>query len=397
MGLQRWTGRIVAVMAALVLVTFGRPLAAENRMTLRGNYYREKSTRVVAPIVSATVDVPDERFTIGAAYLLDAITSASVAAGSAEIGGDVVFTELRHEVTATAGSRLQDWQLGAFFRYSTETDYQGRAVGAFVARDFLQRSITLALSYDLQFDRIFRIVGNLGQRAPWCGGKIGPEECRDKGFGDDSNFLQIHHTRVTYTHALHKTVIGQLTTGYAYQQGPLDNPYRRLLIINGLPETHPKRRNRFVISANVRWMIPKARLTFEPYYSFYADDWKMRTHTPELRVHVRAARHLRLRFRYEYYFQSGTFFFRKDGIYQGAEGGCSRDHVDGCTTADVRAQRWDAHTPGAQITWELDGIAKRRGLRWLEGGWLQATYNHVIQHNRFGNARVGSVELSLAF
>jgi hypothetical protein len=388
----------LAVLGALLLLVWGRPLAAENRITLRGNYYREESTRVLAPIVQATVDAPDERFTIGAAYMLDAITSASIAAGSAELGGDIVFTELRHEVTATAGSRLKDWQLGAFFRYSTETDYIGRAVGAFVARDLLQRSVTLSLGYDLQFDRIYRIIGAFGQRAPWCGGEVMVDDCRNEGTGGGSNFLQIHHVRGTYTHALHKNVLAQFVAGYAHQRGPLDNPYRRLLIINGLPETHPKRRNRFVTSANVRWTIPKARLTFEPYYTFYADDWKMRAHTPELRIHVRAARHLRLRARYEYYHQSGTFFWREDGIYQGEAGGCSKDHVDGCTTADVRAMRWDAHTPGIQITWELDGLAKRaRGLHWLEGGWLQATYNHVFQNNRFGNARVGSLEFSLAF
>jgi len=381
----------------LALVLWTRPAIAENRVTLRGNYWRETSTRVLAPIVQVTVDAPDERFTIGTAYLLDAITSASIAAGSAPRGGDAVFTELRHEVTATAGSKFGDWQLGGYFRYSTETDYIGRALGAYVARDFLQRSITLALGYNFQFDRVYRIVNNLGSRAPWCGGEIGPEDCSTKGFGTGSNFLQIHHVQGTYTHALHRNVLAQVTAGYAWQHGPLDNPYRRLLIINGLPETHPLTRNRAVLSADVRWSIPKARLAIEPYYAFYVDDWQLTAHTPEIRIHARVARHLRLRFRYEYYFQSGTFFWRPDGIYQGEEGGCSRDHVDGCTTADVRAARWDSHTPGGQITWELDGLAKYRGLRWLEGGWLQATYNHVFQNNRFGPARMGSVELSLAF
>jgi hypothetical protein len=392
-----WHRRLLAVLAAVVLLAYGRPVGAENRITFRGNYYREQSTRILAPIVAATVDVPDERFTIGAAYMLDAITSASIAAGSAELGGDAVFTELRHEVTTNAQSKIRDWTFGAMFRYSTETDYTGRMISAFVSRDLFQRNVTLALAYDAQLDRVYRIIGAFGERAPWCGGAVTVDDCTGASRGLDSNFLHIHHVRATYAHVLHKTVLAQFVAAYAFQQGPLDNPYRRLLIINGLPETHPKRRNRFVTSAQVRWHIPRARLTFEPYYSFYTDDWKLRAHTPELRIHVRAARHLRLRFRYEYYKQTGTFFFREDGVYQGDAGGCTPDHEDGCTTADVRAMPWDAHTPGAQITWELDGIARNRGLHWLEGAWLQATYNHVFQNNRFGNARVGSLEFSLAF
>jgi hypothetical protein len=59
---------------------------------------------------------------------------------------------------------------------------------------------------------------------------------------------------------------------------------------------------------------------------------------------------------------------------------------------------WDAHTPGIQLTWEFDGVAARHPrLRWLEGGFLEVTYNHMIQHNRFGNARIGSIALSLAY
>ena len=49
---------------------------AEDRVTVAGNYYREQSTRVLSPELIMTVDVPDDRLTLGAAYLLDAVTSA---------------------------------------------------------------------------------------------------------------------------------------------------------------------------------------------------------------------------------------------------------------------------------------------------------------------------------
>lgn len=370
-------------------------LSAENRMTLRGNYYREESTRVLAPSVAITVDAPDERFTIGAAYLLDAISSASIASGAAQLGGDSVFTELRHEVTGSVGSKIGEWTMGGYFRYSTETDYVARRAGVSVARDVLQRAGTLALSYGFQFDRYSQVQSREQGTRAWCGGNnAAMNTCVPGNYGQTGNFLQIHQPGVSYTHAFHPLVLGQFGFEYAHQRGPQDNPYRRA---GALYESHPRRRNRFIVSADVRWMIPKARLTIEPFYSFYADDWDIFAHTPELRVHIRIARHWRARARYQYYRQTAAFFWRADGQYAGDDGYCSRDNVGACATADVKTEAYDAHTPGLQLTWELDGIARNRGLHWLEGAWVQASYNHMFQNNRYGNARVGSLEFSLAF
>jgi hypothetical protein len=389
---------LALVCAVAMLLVSPRPLGAENRVTIRGNYYRETSTRILQPMVHATVDAPDERLTIGAAYLLDAISSASIASGTMAVnGGDKVFTELRHEFVGTLGSRLGDWSLGTFFRYSTETDYISRGTGFSLSRDLLQRTINLTLSYSLGLDRIYRITNNLGAKNPWCGGAVDINDCSGKGTGIGTNLLQIHHVQAGYSHVLHETVLALFNVEYAHQRGPQDNPYRKDIIVNGLPETHPHVRNRVVFSPALRWIIPKGRTVIEPFYSFYTDDWKLRSHSPELRVHVRAARHLRLRARYRYYHQTGTFFFRADGSYTPPNGQCTREHPENCVTGDVKAQPWDSHTVGGQLTWELDGLARHRGLHWLEGGYLQATYNHAFQHNRFGNARIGDLALSLAF
>jgi hypothetical protein len=52
---------------------------AENLVTVRAVYFREPSTRVVQPIVEIARDLP-AGWDVRANYLLDAITSASVAA-----------------------------------------------------------------------------------------------------------------------------------------------------------------------------------------------------------------------------------------------------------------------------------------------------------------------------
>ena len=91
-----------------------RPLTAEDRIVLRGNYYREQSTRVLAPVVYVEKDLPDERFTVGAEYLLDAVTSASIGAGAAAVTGEggggappAAGARAPAAVTAHAGARAQ--------------------------------------------------------------------------------------------------------------------------------------------------------------------------------------------------------------------------------------------------------------------------------------------------
>jgi hypothetical protein len=390
------------LLAALLVLAWARPSAAEDRLIVRGNYYREQSTRVLQPLVHVTVDAPDERLTLGAAYLLDAISSASIATGTTAVtGGDNVFTELRHEATGTVASRLGEWSLGGFFRYSTETDYISRALGASVARDLLQRSITLSLSYAYNFDRMFRITNNLGARSPWCGGSFEGThpggECSGKGFGEDANLRQVHYVSAAYTHALHKTVLALASIEGGFVLGPQDNPYRGEQIPNVLRETHPLVRKRLALSAAVRWIVPQGRTVFEPRYTSYVDDWGIKAHSIDTRVHFRVARHVRARVRYRFYTQSEAFFWRDDMMYLENPAACTRDTPEGCASADPKLDDWLSHTPGLQVTWELDGLARFRGLGWLENGWIQGTYNHVFQTNRFGYARLGSLAFSVAW
>lgn len=391
---MRSSSALWLLLFACVLGLWPRTSVAEDRVIIRGNYYRERSTRVLQPMVHVTVDAPDERLTLGAAYVLDAITSASIATGTTAVtGGDNVFTEIRHEALGTIGSRLGEWTLGAFFRYSTETDYISRSAGGSLARDLLQRTVSLSLSYAYNFDRIYRIINSLGERAPWCGGNF-TVSCTTEGGG---NLLQVHYLSAGYTHVLHKTLVAMLNLEGAFARGPQDNPYRGEQIPNVLWEAHPSKRDRVAVTGTLRWMIPEGSTVFEPRYRFYADDWGVKAHSLDTRIHFRVARYVRMRVRYRYYTQNQAFFWRDDMMYQESPVPCSPDTPQGCASADPKLDSWLSHTPGAQLTWELDGLARRRGLEWLENGWIQATYNHVFQTNRFGHARLGSLAFSLAW
>src|SRR5690606_9208022 len=322
------------------------------------------------------------------------------ASGAAQVtGGDQVFTEIRHEVLGRASSRLGDWGLGAFFRYSTETDYISRSVGLSASRDLLQRSLTLGLAYAYNFDRVYRIQNNTGVRAPWCGGLVDVARCSSTGAGLGSNLHQVHYVSANYAHAWYRTVLGLASVEVARSLGPQDNPYRGAQIPTSEVEIHPLRRTQVALTGGARWMLPKARVVIEPRYRFTTDSWLVHTHAIDPRVHIRVLDHLRLRARYRYYRQSASFICRDspaDDLDDGSQFFCSTTEGD-FATADPKMGAWRSHTPGVQVVLELDALADVRGLDWLENGWIEATYNHVFQNNRFGNARLGALAFSLAF
>ena len=81
-------------------------------------------------------------------------------------------------------------------------------------------------------------------------------------------------------------------------------------------------------------------------------------------------------------------------VQRGNEGG------EGNTSGGRKMGAFDSHTVGLQITYRFDKLSNSPSTRWLRGSWIQATYDHVFvdrDEYRFGNARIGSLALSLPF
>jgi len=387
-----WSLSLLLVIVALTISPRGH-LRAEDRLTVRGNYNRETSTRVLQPMVTFRKELPDQRLALETEYLLDVISSASIAAGALLLGGDRVFTEMRHEASLRASTQIDNWTAGAFYRYSTETDYTANAFGFGVSRDLRQRTINLSLSYSATLNRVFRITNNIGARSPWTS-------------SGDTNLLQVHYLSLGYTHVLHPTVLAGLNLEGAYSEGPQDNPYRRAR--NGSAEIHPWVRRRLAPSGWLRITVPRAKMTLEPHYRFYADDWGQLAHAIDGRVHFRPHRDLRLRLRYRFYTQSEAVFWRDNGVW-------AVDYP--YRSDDPKMDDFRSHTAGLQLVWHLDGIAKFEGLRWLAGAWIEANYNHAfvrcdepsatcidqdfgygeVRSTRYGDNRYGNLAFSIAF
>ncbi|MCA9716444.1 MAG: DUF3570 domain-containing protein [Myxococcales bacterium] len=366
----------LAVLSALALPIVAligavSSLRADDRVTIRGNYYREPSTRVLAPVVTVEVDAPDERLTVEGQYLLDVVTSASIASGAAAVtGGDALFTEMRHEGTLRLRSKIKEWAFGGEFRYSTESDYISRQFGANVTRAFLNRSVRLGLVYKGVFSSVMVIRPSFRDTVPW----ISPS---DPNGPEGTNLLQTHYIKLAYGHDLHRTVTVGVQLEGVFSRGPHENPYRR---VNGSEfQAFPFTLNRFAPNLYFRWALPKVNwIALEGRYRFYFDDWKVRSHTFDTRLHFRLARHLLIRLRYQYYTQTAAFFalpaaeqpYPMDAIYK---------------TSAPQLQAHFHHTPGIMVMFELEPLARVRGLGWLSGAWIQATYNHILTLPRSGN------------
>src|SRR5262249_10562333 len=99
---------------------------ADDYVIVRGAYYREPSTRVIQPMVELHRDSPSG-VDVTAHFLVDAITSASIAAGTSV---DNIFTEIRDEAGLGVRKRWERSDATLIYKYSAESDYWSHAIGA---------------------------------------------------------------------------------------------------------------------------------------------------------------------------------------------------------------------------------------------------------------------------
>ncbi len=127
--------------AALALVAGARAASSDGEVTLRGAYYKERSTRVTQPMMDARFDVGEDG-ELDAHVLLDSISSASIAAGAAGQS----FNENRFELGATYLHRLGNLRFGGGTRLSSEPDYQSGFVHLRGEVELADRNTTIGLN-----------------------------------------------------------------------------------------------------------------------------------------------------------------------------------------------------------------------------------------------------------
>jgi hypothetical protein len=331
---------------------------AEGWLSMRGAYYKEKSTRVTQPMIDGQVDL-SERDQVKFHALVDSITSASPAAGS-----PVEFTENRYEGGVGYRRTVGRLQLGGTFRYSTESDYTSYYGSLRGQLELAQKNTTVALTLGRGFDTITDGATGVATRE---------EE------------LQVGLTSLSLTQILSPRLVGSVTFDFSDLHGYQANLYRRVLGGDTMPEERvPDLRLRAALSAGLRWFVAPSRTTVVAGYRFYADDWGILAHTVEGRAIQEVVPGLDLRLRYRFHTQGAADFYKD--IYSEAELDDFTRHV----TEDAKLSAFDTHTFGGQVSaaLELFGVGDPWGTTRLE-----VEVERILQDNAFGDAWAAQVGL----
>jgi hypothetical protein len=298
--------------------------------------------------------------------LLDAITSASVSAGTDQ----QAFTEKRFEAGLGADYTLGDVRLGGFGRASNEPDYRSFFGGLRAGVQLMQKNTTLGLVVGAGTDHVTNEGARFG---------ITPVEIE----GDLTMLLG----SLSVTQVLSPQLVGGLTYDAIYVSGFLENPYRP---VSGGGDTIglerlPDERLRHAIAASVRAFLPASRTTFIGSYRLYVDDWDLIAHTPELRVVQELIPEFNLHLRYRYHNQGAASFYQD--VYDTLD-----PAIAPYVTEDAKLSAFDSHILGVKLESALSNL----GLTGTLGRWrVDVLCHYVIQNNRYGNALVMQAGLAI--
>jgi hypothetical protein len=377
-------------------------------VVFRGNYWRDRNTRVLQPEADFQKELPTGTL-IGGHYLLDTITSASANAGAMR---DQPFTELRHEVGFRLGQRAGPALMTAAYSYSSESDYWAHLISVGTSVDLFQHNTTLALSMSYGLDDVALRMG------PTVYNPLGGLQT----FNVQAGWSQILTPTLLFNLSYELGVIGfgsekgSLTGSPNRFTGFQSNPYR-MVSLGGqqVREVTPFQRIRQAAALAMHWAIPTGGrivpfIGFRPAFRFYWDDWSVMSFTPELRTYVPIGP-VEVRVTGRYYQQTEASFWSDvagQPSYPDGHGrpcrACVADSSKGTLfyTGDPKLSPFSSMYLELRLLVRLSGIARARKLplaKWLGAGTVDLSYGHYFNdryaHAAFGDADVAA--LSFAF
>ncbi len=379
-GRMKRTGAVAALLA-LVLVTTARADETTGTWTgnveLRGNYYWERSTRVLAPEFLATVASPGGVEVTGK-YLVDSITSASQAAG---LLADVRFTEVRHDFALGVSGEVEagdlPLQLGLSAHMSLEPDYTSRSVTASSALSLNDRATVLSFNATFLHDSVGQVLRGAN--------RVGPDG-RDLSDRGDIGTLNAGVLSLAMTQALTPEMTIDVGYDLGLNFGFMSNAYR-MVNVDGIlkAEHHPDERIRHTLTARYAYYLDATRTSFHALMRVYADSWDVVAMTPELRVYQEIGDTLLARIRWRHYRQSESYFYSTtyaaDAEYY---------------TFDPKMSSFHSHLLGAQLVLRLRFL-ENTALDFAWNSTLDFSFDYIFNTNRFGDGIIGQVGLRLPF
>jgi hypothetical protein len=381
--LRRLASGALAALLASIGALGGRAVA-DDYVTVRGAYYREPSTRVIQPTVEVERDkdlAPGVGIDVRAHYLVDAITSASLAAGTSV---DEIFTETRNEVGLMVRGRLGHSEASLSYKYSAESDYWSHGVFLQAARRFWGDTARVSVSGGLILDTMSR-----RGRTPECA--IPP---------DTSCPLDTYYGGLGYTQILSPVALAQVSLEGEYLDGFQGNLYRS--VPNFGYEKLPGTRVRTAAAVRLAYYIPSVSVALRFHYRYYADfgpgvpfdgdPWHVQSHMVEGRVYVPLLRTLDARLTFREYIQSNANVW------------CDLVASPTCYpatamfyTTDPKLSRVNTSYPELQLVWRAEALADVPVLGWISGGLFAISYGRYIQNTTYDFAHVLQMGYTLPY
>jgi hypothetical protein len=376
--LQLTMRRLWLVVALLLVAAPGR---SEDRVTVRGAYYREHSTRVVQPMVEAFKDLP-YGIDVGAHFLVDAITSASVAAGTAS---DSIFTEMRKEAGFTIGETILHTRIAGGYRQSREPDYVSHTGSLSFLQDVWENSGTLAVVGAFSYDTIGPMLDR--HLDTWFGG-------------------------VGYTQALLPTLNTQLAYDVTYLDGYQANPY--IQVPNLGREKIPAKRLRHALAARIAYYIPMSSTGLQLHYRYYfdhgvgkdknfldemgvgRDPWQLRANTIEGHLFQTLGPNVDVRLTFRHHSQGAAAFWCNTDPTRGGVTDCYGT-MPTYYSADAKLGPLATNVVEAELNIDARPLQTVPVLQWFSGGSFQLSYGRYLQDTRYGDAHLLQTGYTLAF
>jgi Protein of unknown function (DUF3570) len=314
--------QLIAAVGVLSLTT-DMPSRAEDNLvridTRNGVYQDDNATRIVTSTTAANADVGGG-IQVGARYLIDVISSASVDVTSAATPR---FEENRHEAATGVswqGNGGKNVSLG--YIYSTENDWWSHTVNLNGTLPLLSQNLSLSGGAGV-------VKNQVGRR-------------------DDPHFseaLDVYSATLGATYNLNPRTLVQLTTFGAFGSGFQSSPYRfaRLASRTAVLERVPDQRRRVAITARLnRHFFSDSVLQLHA--RGYADDWGIRSVTSGAEW-LTGFNHWTMGLRVRGYSQTQAWFFQD--VY---------DAPMRYMSADKESSRFHDVFAGARLLWERPNV-----------------------------------------
>lgn len=291
-------------------------------------FYYESPTRtnmfVYTPGLSLSA-TPASWITIRGGYEADVVSGASVAvkAGPAYAavnpGVDVITTASVHDFRQSPRGgitvRKGDVAYTAEYTFSTEHDYISHSLFVGAHTEAYEHNTQFDLSYARNFDLVCDRVQGVNET---------PERFRalenSSGCFTGSDPLRTRHPvaidgfQASWTQAWTPTFVTQATYTAQIIDGFQSNPYRSIILAQGLKsqEHHPNDRTRQSASLRANFFLRPIKLAIRLTGRVYHDTWDITSGTGELELEKYLFEGFRVAGRGRFYKQSGAVFWSDD-------------------------------------------------------------------------------------